>query len=305
MNKIEEILKIFLEENPDLQGKQDQIKKVLLDMEKSNPEIKLDFNFKKSLKNKLEVQSYAKLNNTKNKKINIAKSWFFSFTKSVNNIFEKPKINFFKVFNSLFISAFVAFWMFYYLWWDLLNINNWDVKNNFYKIDIELENTDIEVQKEWKIEYREDKVEADIYKVEDEISNMQEDSNFIKKTEKHNKIKLINRQKIIIVDNSSWWGINNTNTEILDFVWDTMNKYTCDSNIKSDCNNKDEEVLGEAFSDNIIFYISNKKDENLNIEKTEFKQFCDNKKWIIKDNTCTYWKIECSLELFEKNECDL
>jgi hypothetical protein len=57
-----------------------------------------------------------------------------------------------------------------------------------------------------------------------------------------------------------------------------MNKYTCDSNIKSDCNNKDEEVLGEAFSDNIIFDISNKKDENLNIEKTEFKQFCDNKK---------------------------
>jgi hypothetical protein len=74
MNKIEEILKTFLKENPDFQGKQDEIKKVLLDMEKTNPEIKLDFNFKKSLKNKLEVQSYAKLNNTKNKKVNIAKS---------------------------------------------------------------------------------------------------------------------------------------------------------------------------------------------------------------------------------------
>ena len=113
MNKLEEILKVFLKENPDFKDKQNEIKKVLLDMEKTNPEIELDFNFKKTLKNKLEVQSYAKLNNTKNKKTNIAKSWVFSFKKSVDNIFKKPKINFFKVFNTLFVSGFAAFGMFF------------------------------------------------------------------------------------------------------------------------------------------------------------------------------------------------
>jgi len=50
-------------------------------MKKNNPDIKMDYAFKRSLKNKLEVQSYAKLKNTKNKKINIAKSGLFSFKK--------------------------------------------------------------------------------------------------------------------------------------------------------------------------------------------------------------------------------
>jgi len=49
------------------------IEEIIEMMKKVNPDIKMDYNFKKSLKNKLEVVNYAKIKNTKNKKINIAK----------------------------------------------------------------------------------------------------------------------------------------------------------------------------------------------------------------------------------------
>jgi hypothetical protein len=50
------------------------IEEIIEMMKNINPDIKMDDNFKQSLKNKLEVTSYAKLKNTKNKKVNIAKS---------------------------------------------------------------------------------------------------------------------------------------------------------------------------------------------------------------------------------------
>jgi archaellum component FlaF (FlaF/FlaG flagellin family) len=76
---------------------------ILHKMQEVNPDVKMDYNFKKSLKNKLEVTSYAKIKNTKNKKVNIAKNGFFSFKKTNSNIFEKPKINFLKIISPIFI----------------------------------------------------------------------------------------------------------------------------------------------------------------------------------------------------------
>jgi len=72
MNKIEDILDNLIQEFPEMLEQKGSIRKLLLSMEQNNPDITIDSDFKQALKNKLEVQNYAKLKNTENKKINIA-----------------------------------------------------------------------------------------------------------------------------------------------------------------------------------------------------------------------------------------
>lgn len=80
--------------------------------------------FNKNLKNKLEILSYAKLKNTKNKKINIAKKWLFSFYKNWDNIFEKPQFNYTKlILFIIFIVFLIVLWFLYLNGLLILNFN--------------------------------------------------------------------------------------------------------------------------------------------------------------------------------------
>jgi membrane protease YdiL (CAAX protease family) len=77
-------------------------------MKDITPEIVPDWEYREAVKNKMEVLSYAKLSNTKNKKINIASKWLFSFFWDGENIFQKPKIRFWKLIFLLCIFFLVA-----------------------------------------------------------------------------------------------------------------------------------------------------------------------------------------------------
>ena len=103
MNKIEDILDNLLKEFPELIENKNAIRKLLLTMQENNPDIMIDSDFKRALKNKLEIQNYAKLKNTQNKKINIAEKGKLSFKKDAKSIFEKPKFNFFKLLAPVFV----------------------------------------------------------------------------------------------------------------------------------------------------------------------------------------------------------
>jgi len=83
--------------------------------------------FSKILKNKLEVVTYTKIKNTKNKKINIAKKTFFTFKKDWKNIFEWPKLNYFKILYILFFLILIGISSIFYnsLYSLFLNIYLW------------------------------------------------------------------------------------------------------------------------------------------------------------------------------------
>jgi len=136
-----------------------KIEEIIEIMKSINPDIKMDENFKKSLKNKLEVTSYAKLKNTKNKKVNIAKPWFFSLKKTNKNIFEKPKINFLKILLPLFIWAFAVFWFFNFYWNNLFITDKWWDFN--YKIEKINENTKI-IDILWDQDIQQNIIEEDL-----------------------------------------------------------------------------------------------------------------------------------------------
>ena len=136
-----------------------KIEEIIEIMKSINPDIKMDENFKKSLKNKLEVTSYAKLKNTKNKKVNIAKSWFFSLKKTNKNIFEKPKINFLKILSPLFVWAFTVFWFFNFYWNNLFITDKWWDFN--YKIEKINENTEI-IDILWNQDIQQNIIEQDL-----------------------------------------------------------------------------------------------------------------------------------------------
>ncbi|MDQ7008954.1 MAG: hypothetical protein Q9M94_01535 [Candidatus Gracilibacteria bacterium] len=71
--------------------------------------------FNKKLKNKVEILSYTKLKNTKNKKINIAKKGFFSFEKDGKNIFEVPEFNSKKLIIFVIFILIVLILLYFYL----------------------------------------------------------------------------------------------------------------------------------------------------------------------------------------------
>lgn len=90
-----------------------KIREELEKIRKNNSDIKIDWKIKKWLKNKLEIISYTKIKNTKNKKNNIANKWFFSFKQDNKNIFEEPTINYKKIFWFIFVLILIIFWILY------------------------------------------------------------------------------------------------------------------------------------------------------------------------------------------------
>ena len=133
------------------------IEEIIEMMKKINPDIKMDDNFKKSLKNKLEVVNYAKIKNTKNKKINIAKKWFFSLKKDWKSIFEKPSFNFFKILSPIFVWAFAVFWFFNFYGQDLFILEKWWNFNyeveKIEEVNISEEKLKVIEKKKWKIKH--------------------------------------------------------------------------------------------------------------------------------------------------------
>ena len=125
MNKIEDILENLLKEFPELAENKEDIKNLLHTMEQNDPDIVIDSDFRNTLKNKLEIQNYAKLKNTQNKKINIADKWVMSFKKDWESIFEKPKFNFLKLLAPALIWCFGVFWFFHFFWGSLFSVQDW------------------------------------------------------------------------------------------------------------------------------------------------------------------------------------
>lgn len=273
-------------------------------MKKNNPDIKMDYAFKRSLKNKLEVQSYAKLKNTKNKKINIAKSGLFSFKKDWKNIFEKPNFNFIKLLSPVFIWAFAVFWFLNFYWTDLFISEKW---NNFnYEVEkIGEESLKNSLSKE---------AFSPLKEVEEKIRPVSETKIWIKETglverKVENKIKektIIQRKVPVpiikklsprtgtdkfIKENSIVNTEEATNTEIIDLLWDTEN---IDNLEEVDFANP------ESMWD---FSLENDLAENIP-EIDFFIKFCEDKKWIIKDNICEYWEVKCNKLDFENNKCN-
>ena len=175
MNKIENILDNLLKEYPDLIEQKNAIRKVLLWMQESSPNIQINADFKQSLKNKLEVQAYAKIKNTQTKKINIAEQGPLSFKKDAKSIFEKPKLNFFKILSPLFVGAFALFWFFHFFWDNLFTIKGWG----------ELEYIPVQVQEEGI----DDTVQWDVI-LEKEINV----------TEDNNQLEIIKKEPVQIND---------------------------------------------------------------------------------------------------------
>ena len=257
------------------------IEKIIEMMKKSNPNIKMDYNFKKSLKNKLEVTSYAKIKNTKNKKINIAKSGFFSLKKDWKNIFEKPNFNFIKLLSPIFIWAFAVFGFMNFYWTDLFISEKW---NNF----------NYEVEKFQEENLSEEKIRP----VSEVKIWIQETSLVEKKIE--NKIKeekkVIERKVAIpiIQKLSPGTGTDNfrkdeiTDTEIIDLLWNGESI--------------EERPVSEA---KIWIQETSLSDLVEDIQEIDnFIKFCEDKKWIIKNNICEYWKLKCFKIDFENNKCN-
>jgi len=228
------------------------IEEIIEMMKSINPEIKMDWNFKRALKNKLEITAFSKIKNTKNKKINIAKSWFFSFKKDNKNIFEKPKLNFVKILSPIFVWALAVFWFINFYWTDLFISEKW---NNFnYEVEKNIQR----------------KVPVPIIK---------------KLSPGTGTDKFIKENSIVNTDNSIKDEI--INTEIIDLLW----------------NNESIEEKIRPVSEDRMWNIETGLEYN-NIELFEFEDFCNSKNWEILNNICTYWKVKCSFENFEKNKCD-
>ena len=262
-----------------------KIEEIIEMMKSVNPEIKMDYTFKKSLKNKLEVTSYAKLKNTKNKKVNVAESWFFSLKKTNKNIFEKPKTNFLKILSPLFVWAFVAFWFFNFYWNNLFITDKW-----------------------WDFNYKIEKISE---KIDDEIKirpvsgtkiGIKETGLMGKKVEEKKSVQKIvpvpkmkklspgtGTEEINIQEENN----NSVNTEITDILWNDEDTLNMEINYWNDFVENNSIVQDSWVSDEIFIP-----------EISEFEDFCNSKKWKILNNICTYWELKCSLEDFQNNKCD-
>ena len=357
MNKIEDILDNLIQEFPEMLEQKGSIRKLLISMEQNNPEITIDSDFKQALKNKLEVQNYAKLKNTQNKKINIAQKWILSFKKDNKNIFKKPSLNFIKILSPLFVWAFALFWFFHFFWDNLF-----DIKESG-ELEYKLEKSPLSVspqgREEANLQWNDDSnkkiiTEEDIDKVDawttvsishPEIKEtktstikmtiaeriaksnknkqvkrvakkLQEEEDFTKAivwemwvekkvekaTEQVPTIKAQEKAPNILEENidvpsqstqfqnletgSSWTETDDIlNTEIIDILWD-------------------EDVLEKSVEWNEAVNFSEPKMIVDPVpEEDWFKKFCDQKKWIIKDNICTYWEFQCSREDFLNKKC--
>jgi len=328
------------------------IEEIIEMMKSINPDIKMDWNFKRALKNKLEITAFSKIKNTKNKKINKAKSWFFSFKKDNKNIFEKPKLNFIKLLSPIFVWAFAVFWFINFYGQDLFINNNWENYNNNFKYEvdrIEEESLNNSLSTEGfsplKVEKKinenspimpfhkgDEQVSSDTLIIENKNIKKVEKKKIIQrkkepviKTKKIIKKEIINKDKKvkekdkirkIILENKTEWVLkstdinskkninikkeNNINTEIIDLLWD----WESGEQMEATNNNspiipfhKEDEETMQDFPENIIF------DEAIP-EIDLFVKYCEEKKWIIKNNICEYWNNKCSRKDFENKKCD-
>ncbi len=375
MNKIEDILDSLLKEFPEMIEQKNSIRKLLISMEKNNPEINIDSDFKQALKNKLEVQNYAKLKNTQNKKINIAEWWTLSFKKDNKSIFKKPSLNFIKILSPIFAWAFALFGFFHFFWDNLFDIESGgELEYNTEKITIPIspagseeeinqwdkKNTqEIIVNKEQIInawervttsqsETKETKTIITKMTIAERIAKrnilnkakntkkkLQEEDDFTKaiiwemwvkqkveepKEQKPIKSPLptspqergIEQDKLINATPSipEWPTVNSEiktdniqNTEIIDILWDeNALEWSIEWNewmSFSDASMVSDEIINEEnWSD-----VEQNVPEWDYIEQDLFQKFCDEKKWIIKNNICNYWELQCSQEDFINKKC--
>ena len=266
------------------------IEEIIEMMKKNNPDIKMNYAFKRSLKNKLEVQSYAKLKNTKNKKINIAKSGLFSFKKDWKNIFEKPNFNFIKLLSPVFIWAFAVFWFMNFYWTDLFISEKW---NNFnYEVEKieEATNNKSPIIPFHKGDEQDNSDFKEIKKTENIIIEKKVIQKIVpalemKKIIPETIIEETESQKKIIIQEKEDFS---TNTELLEILW----------NEEIEENIIDDDILNSVESD-----FSNDIEDSI-IINYDFEDFCNSKEWIIKDNICEYWEVKCNKLDFENNKCD-
>lgn len=322
MNKIEDILDDLLKESPELIENKNSIRKMLLTMEENNPEIIIDSKFKEALKNKLEIQNYAKLKNTQNKQINIAEKWAMSFKKDADSIFEKPKLNILKLLAPVFVWCFGMFWFFHFFWDSLFTVQDgWELE---YSVDKQWETSPVETSlwgegiiepektsqsdlleimqgKELKnqIENDQEKAVLEMWKIVDSIeepkkeeieSTNQMKESIAERIKKRNAEKSIERKEEKQKAEDAFTKI--LQEELLltgdDIVVEEEKNYssqeTSTMNIE---NSHEDELLSDAVE-----------------ETSPFEWFCEDKWWILADNICTYWETTCSEEDFENNLCE-
>lgn len=131
-----DIIREIIKEHPKFKWQEEKISGFLNTLKNWENIEEIDENFKNKLKNKLEVTSYAQLKNAQNKKVNIAKEWWFSFRKSSESIFVRPKLDIIKIISPLFVWAFASFGFFTYFGWNLfINEDWWNISE--YPLDWE------------------------------------------------------------------------------------------------------------------------------------------------------------------------
>ncbi len=350
MNTIEEILEKLISESPELWEKREDIKKILLVMQQQNSNIVIDSKFKQALKNKLEVQAYAKIQNTKNKKLNIAEKGALSFKKDGKSIFGKPRFNFFKMLIPALAGILWVFGFFHFFWWSLFTSQSEEPVYEATKVldsqkaeilseKKKLEEEKIVLQKKEKKIEDEKKKQKELEKKEKAEKKLEEEKEAKKEAKKEKiqkKIEERNEKKLEEVKKEL------KKKEVKEKIqkWNKVKvlKYEEDiilENIKKESNiaekvvenpdKKDDVQIKETKKDEITedkVVVEAQKGEDKKKESTEIKpphektaaastsivtgvflSFCNELKWTLKDNICTYWDKKCTKEEFEINKC--